>query len=153
MFFDEREGDVVKVDREEGEQGVTQEREVGEGIGVLGPGAILAPEGIALPMIADFDAGPVTADQTLPLGRRPLVRFGAGEIKAGFEGGFSGGFDGALAAHHNQAADEGEIGFERVEGKGVEGAGFDAAVAAVRFEKKGVPGRASQACACLRSFG
>ena len=67
MLFDDGEGHVGKVVGEEGEQGVAQEREIGEGIGVAGPGAILAPEGIALPVIADFNPGPVPADQPRPL--------------------------------------------------------------------------------------
>jgi hypothetical protein len=152
LLFDDGERDVGKVAREEDEQGVAQERKIGEGVGIAGAGAIFAPEGVALPVIADFHAGPVTADELLPLGGSALVGFSAGEIKAGFAGGFPGGFDGALAAHDDQAADEGEVGLERVAGKGMDAAGFDAAVPATRFEKKGVSGRALQASACWRIF-
>lgn len=152
MLFDDGEGHVGKVAREEDEQGVAQERKIGEGVGVAGPGTIFAPEGVALPVIADFNAGPMAADELLPLGGSALVGFGAGEIKAGFAGGFPGGFDGALAAHDDQTADEGEVGLKRVAGKGMDAARFDAAVPAARFEKKGVPGSALQASACCRIF-
>ena len=152
MLFDDGERHVGKVAREENEQGVAQEGEIGEGVGIAGAGAIFAPEGVALPVIADFHAGPVAADELLPLGGSALVGFSAGKIKPGFVGGFPGGFDRALAAHDDQAADEGEVGLERIAGEGMDAAGFDAAVPAAGFEKKGVPGRALQASACWRIF-
>lgn len=152
MLFDDGERHVGKVAREEDEQGVAQQREISEGVGVAGAGAIFAAEGVALPVIADFHAGPVAPDELLPLGGRALVGLSAGEIKPGFGGGFRGGFDGALAAHNDQAADEGKVGLERIAGEGMDAAGFDAAVPAARFEKKGGSGRALQASACWRIF-
>jgi len=50
------------VTRQEGEQGAAQQRQIGEGVGVAGAGAIFALEDIALPRIADFDPGPMAAD-------------------------------------------------------------------------------------------
>jgi len=153
VFLDDGQGPAREVLREQGEQGAAQERKVGEGVGVAGAGAIFAPEDIALPMIADFDAGPVAADQRLPLGRAALAGFGAGQVEPGVVGSLAGGFDGALAAHDNQAAGEGEVRRERVEGEGVQAAVFDPAVAASCLEKKGVPGTASHACAWASKVG
>jgi len=147
LLLDDREGLVGEVLGEQGEQGAAQQSEVGEGVGIAGAGSILAPEDVALPVIADFDAGPMAADKRLPLGWGALVGFCAGEIKAGFESGFGGLFFGALTAHDDQAAGEGEVGFEGLEGEGVQAAIFDPAVAAAELEKKGVPGRASKASA------
>ena len=52
---------------QEGEQGTAEEGEVGEGVGVAGAGAVFAPEGVAAPMVADLDAGPVALDEGEPL--------------------------------------------------------------------------------------
>ena len=113
---------------EEGKQGVAQQSEIGESVGVLGAGAVLAPEDVALPVVAHFNACPVAADQSLPLGRSALGGLEAGQIEAGFEGGFPGLFYGALAAHDDQAAGEGKVGFEGIDGEGVQAAIFDPAV-------------------------
>jgi len=40
--------------------------EVGQGVGMAGPGSVLAHEGVAFPGVADFDSGPVAADQLQP---------------------------------------------------------------------------------------
>jgi len=138
---------------QEGEQGAAQQREIGEGVGVAGAGAIFAPKDIALPMIADLDAGPMTADQRVPLGGPALAGFGTRQIEPAFVGGLAGGFDRALAAHDNQAAGEGEVGCKRFEGEGMQAAVFDPAMAAGSLEKKGVPGKTSKACACASNLG
>ena len=74
MLFDDGEWNVGKVAREEDEQGVAQEREIGEGVGIAGARAVLTPEGVVLPLIADFNAGPVPVDEFLPLDRSALER-------------------------------------------------------------------------------
>jgi hypothetical protein len=93
--------------------------------------AILAPEDVALPVVADFDAAPVTADQGLPLGWSTLGGLDARQIEASFEGGFCGLLQGALASHDDQAASEGEVGFKGIDSEGVQAAVFDSAVAYV----------------------
>lgn len=153
MFLDEGERPAREVLRKQAEQGAAQEREIGEGVGITRAGAIFAPKDIALPMVADLDASPMTADQRVPLRRTALAGFGTRQIEPAFVGGLAGGFDGALAAHDNQAAGEGEVGFKRFEGEGMQAAVFDPAVAAGCLKKKGVSGTASKAFACASNLG
>jgi len=47
--------------------------EVGQGVGIAGSGSVLAHEGVAFPVIADFDPGTVTADQLQPLSGGALI--------------------------------------------------------------------------------
>lgn len=116
----------------EGEQGVAQERHVGEGIGLVGSRTVLAPEVVPAPVIADFDAGPMAADQALPLCRRAFLRILTGEIKPGLLGGDAGFLGGDLAAHDDDAAGPGEAGGNRLYGEDVQAALLGAAVAGVR---------------------
>ncbi len=128
---------------ETGEQGAAQQREVGEGVGVAGAGAILAPDGVAAPMVADLHAGPVSAQESVPLGRGALGGPLAGEVEARLRGLASGPDGDALAADDDQAAGEGEVEGLGLDGEGVEAAMFESAVAFGRLGKKGVSGNAS----------
>ena len=152
-LFDLREGEVGEVIRQEGEEGAAQEGESGEGVGVSRAGAVLAPEGVAAPVVADFDAGPVALDECEPLGRSVRGGFGAGEVVADFVGGDGGALHGAGAAHDDHGAGVGEVSSERFEREGVDAAGDDAAVAGIVLEKKGACARALSASACASSLG
>ena len=84
---------------------------------------------MAAPVIAAFHAGPMAADQLVPLGRRAFRRFQTGEIKPGLLGGDAGFLGVDLAAHHDEAAGAGETGGIGLEGEGVQAALFGPAVA------------------------
>ena len=86
-FLDLREREGGKVRWQEGEEGTADEGEVGEGVGVAGAGAVFAPEGVAAPMVADLDAGPVALDEGEPLRGGVGVGLGAGQVVAHFGGG------------------------------------------------------------------
>jgi hypothetical protein len=51
----------------QGMRGVVEERESADDVGVAGTGAILAHDGVTLPVIADFGALPVAAHDGQPL--------------------------------------------------------------------------------------
>jgi len=120
-LLDLRQGEGGKVIRQQGEQGAAHEGKIGEGVGIARAGAVLAPNSVAAPVVADFDAGPVALDEREPLRRG--VRGGA--------------FHCAGAAHDDHGAGVGKVGGERFEREGVEAAGDDAAVAGIGQEKKG----------------
>ena len=143
-------GEVLRYDPQEH---AAHEGEVGQQIGVAGTGAVLAHHRIPPPMVADFHPAPVAADPPQPVLGALVLGRQAAEVVAGFGGGVAGFFEGALAAQHDQAAGKGEVDLQGFDGKRVELADFDPAVAAGRLGKKGVPGRASWARACLRSLG
>ena len=128
--------------REDREQGVADEGKVAQGVGLAGARAVFTPKGVATPVVADFDAAPVTADQILPLGRGTVGGFGAGEVEAVFDGGLAAAFDGAFAADDDQGANEREIDGVRFAGEGVELARDDPPVARVGLGKKGGPSAA-----------
>jgi len=94
----------------------------------------------------------MTANKLEPLGPGVLLRFGAREVIPGLGAGGSGFLDCALAAHRDQRPGVGEIGFQGLDGKGVNGPDFYATVSGSGFEKKGVALRPSSACAFLKSF-
>ncbi len=60
-LLDLRQGEVREVIRQEGEEGAAHEGEIGEGVRVARARAVLAPDGVAVPVVADFDAGPVVS--------------------------------------------------------------------------------------------
>jgi hypothetical protein len=152
-FLDLREREVRKVRGKQGEQGAADEGEVGEGAGVAGAGAVFAPEGVASPMVADLDAGPMALDEGEPLRRGVRVGLGAGQVVAHFVGGGGGALHRAGAAHDDQGARVGEVDGERFNREGVDPAGDDAAVAGIGEEKKGVWGWALHASAWASSLG
>lgn len=136
-LLDLRQGEGGKVIRQQGEQGAAHEGKIGEGVGIARAGAVLAPNSVAAPVVADFDAGPVALDEREPLRRGVRGGFGAGQIEADFVGGDGGAFHCAGAAHDDHGAGVGKVGGERFEREGVEAAGDDAAVAGIGQEKKG----------------
>lgn len=104
-------------------------------------------------MIADFNPAPMASYQRQPLLRRMLLGGRAGEIVTRLSGGHPGAFVGAVAAHHDQGAGKGEVGGQRLNGKGVELPGFDASVAGLAVGKKGGSDKASRLWACLSKWG
>ena len=128
---------------EAGEQGAAQQSEVGEGVGVAGAGAVLAPDGVAAPVVADFHTGPVAADEGVPSGGGALAGPLAGEVEALLGGLPAGLCRNGLATNDDQAAGEGEVEGLGLDGEGVEAAVFEAAVAFGGLGKKGVSGNAS----------
>jgi len=153
VFLDLREGVMGEVIGQQCQEGAAQEGEVGQEVGVTGTRAIFAHQGVAPPVVADFDAPPMTADEAQPLGRGVLVGGSAGEVEARFGGGEAGLFDGALAANDDEGAGKREVGRQRFDGEGIETAEFDASVAGFGLGKKGVLGRASRPRACWSSLG
>lgn len=135
------------------EECATQEGEVCQCVGSTGSGVILAPAGIAAPVVANFDASPMAADEAMPLRGRALVGQLAGKIGAGVGGG--GGCLGArdMATHHDQTAGVGEADGIGLDGEGVQGAAFASAMPFGGLDKKGVWGSASSAWACASSTG
>jgi len=105
---------------------------------MAGTGPVLPHQHVPTPVIANFHSRPVSADELEPLGRRVLFGFGAREIVARLSAHGSGLLDRALAAHHDQRSSVRELGLERLDGEGVEGSGFYAAVPGSGFGKKGV---------------
>jgi hypothetical protein len=61
------EWEVREVDRDEGEQDVAQESEVGQSAWFAGARAVFAPETVAAPVVAYFHSGPMAANELLPL--------------------------------------------------------------------------------------
>ena len=141
------------VDGEEGEQGAAQEGEVGEGTGVAGARAVFAPEVVAAPVVADLDAGPVSADQVMPLLRCAFVGLLAGEVETAFGGGLVGFAGKNLTAHHHDAAGAGKADGVWFYGKDVQTALLGAAMAFGLLDKKRVSLSASKAWACFKSAG
>ncbi len=62
-FAELREGLFAEAFGEEPEEGVTDERQVGQQVGLTGTGTVFAHQDIASPMIADFDPAPMFSDQ------------------------------------------------------------------------------------------
>lgn len=135
---------VWEVVGQEGEQGVANEREVGQEVGFAAAGAVFAQKDIAPPVVADFRAAPVAANEVQPLLRGVLFGRGAGEIVMGFGGGVAGPFDGALVAHDDHGAGAGEVRRQGFDGEGMDLAEFDPSVRGMGVGKKGVLGRASR---------
>ncbi len=148
-LLDLREREVGEVIGQEGEKGAAQEGEIGEGVGVARAGAVFAPDGVAAPVVADFDAGPVALDEREPLGRRVRGGLGAGEAVTDFVGGDGG----AGAAHHDHGAGVGEVSGEGFDREGVDASGEDAAVAGIGEKKRDVDAWALSASACASSLG
>ena len=106
--------------RQEGEECSAHEGEIGEGVGVTRARAVLAPDGVAAPVVANFDAGPVALDEREPLGGSVRGGLGAGKAIADFVGGDGGALHRAGAARDDHGAGVGEVSGERFEREGVE---------------------------------
>jgi len=144
VFADFRQGSVGEVLGQQGQQGTSEQGQIGQEVGVARAGTVLALDGIAAPVVADFHAGPVTPDEGLPLVRAVAIVRHAGEVVAGFGGGLAGFLDGEVTAHDDQGACEGEVGSQGFDGEGMEPADFDAPVTGFGLEEKGVAGKASR---------
>lgn len=149
-LFERKRGEV---NRSQGEQGVAQEGEIGERAWVAGAGAVLAPEAVAAPVVADFHSGPMPADECLPLLRSAFGRLQGREIEPGLVGARTGLLGIDLTAHNDEAASTGKAGGIRFDGEDVEAALFNAAMPGAVLDKKGVSCRASQALACWSREG
>jgi len=82
---------------------------VGQGVGIAGSGSVLAHKGVAFPVIADFDPGPVAEDRLQPLGRGTLIGQVAADVGASFKRAERGLFHGALGSNNDHAAGEREV--------------------------------------------
>ncbi len=72
-FAELREGLFAEAFGEEPEEGVTDERQVGQQVGLTGAGTVFAHLDIASPMVADFGSAPMSPDPVQPfLGRIPI---------------------------------------------------------------------------------
>ena len=137
LLFDLGEGAIGKVIGKQREQGAPHEGEIREGLGMAGAGAILAPDRVTAPVVADFHPGPVPLDERQPLGRSVRGGFGAGQVVADFVGGDRRALHRPGAAHHDQGAGAREVGGERLQREGVDAPVDDPAVAGISDEKKG----------------
>lgn len=108
---------------------------------------VLAPDGIAAPVVADFDATPVAADELLPLLQGAFLGGKTGQVVAGLGRGLAGFLYRDFAVHDDEAAHEGEVGGGRFQGEDGELADFDTAVPEGGLGKKRAPGWAAQAWA------
>lgn len=79
-LLDLREGEEREVIRQEGEEGAAHEGEISEGVRVARARAVLAPDGVAAPVVADFDAGPVALDELEPLNRSVRGEIGRAHV-------------------------------------------------------------------------
>lgn len=147
------EGFLLELLSQEGEQGVSNESQVGQQVGIARAGTVLPHQGVAPPMIADFHTAPMSPDQSQPLALGILLWRSAGEIVARFDGGQVGALLSALAPHHDQAAGKGKVGSERFDGKGMDLPEFDTSMADLAVGKKGVLGVASRVWASWYKWG
>ena len=135
---------VWEVVGQQGEQGAAKEREIGQQIRLAAAGAVFAQQDVALPMVADFNAAPMAANQGEPVQWAVLFRQGAGKVIVGFGGGPASFFDRALVAQDDQRAGPGEVRRQRFDGEGMELADFNPSVGGVGVGKKGVSWSASR---------
>lgn len=133
---------------QEGQEGVADQGDVGEEVWVAAAGTILTQEGVAAPVVADFDSAPVAANEFEPVFIAVCVGRATGKVIAALGAGLAGLLEGPLAAQHDQAAGIGEVDRQGFDGEGVQGSFFDPAVAALGLDKKGVLVRASIPRAC-----
>ena len=143
----------MEVIGEDGQEGVADKGHVGQEVGMAGAGAILPQQGVAPPVIADFDPAPVSPDQVQPACELIVPGRRAREVVARLVAGDPGLFDRPFAAQDDQGPGVGEVGPERFEGKGMQVPDLDAPVSRVGVGKKGVPGNRSRPWACLSRFG
>lgn len=104
-------------------------------------------------MVAYLYACPMATNISEPLTAGIFIRRNARKVVTRFDAAGPGFLDRALAAHDAQASGMGKVGFERFDGPGVDGALFNASVAADCVDKKGVPTKPSSACALAHRLG
>src|SRR5205823_1100246 len=115
---------------EEREGGAPQQGEVGDDVGLATAGAVFAAKGIAAPVVADFDAGPMAADEVMPAGVRALASLLAGKIVPGLEAVFAALLLRAAALHRDDGASKGKANRGRLDRPQDQPAFFDPTVAA-----------------------
>ena len=152
-FADLRQRLVGEVIGQECQQRIADERQIGQKLWVATARAVFSHKGVTPPVVADFGATPVSADEPEPLGWPVFIGQGAGKIVAGFGGAQTGLFNGALAAQNDQASCKREVSPQRFDGEGVQAAHFDSTVTGLGVGKKGVRCRASQPLACWSRRG
>lgn len=123
----------------EGDEGGAEDGEVGVEVDVLGAGAVFLEESVADPVIADFAAAPVAADQAGEEGG--LAGMVTAEVEATGDGGrASGSFSRAGLLDDDQGADVWEPQIERLSGEDLYVTLVDASVPGVgaAFAKRGI---------------
>jgi len=63
LFLDLWQSPGLEMYRQDCQQSVAQQRQIGQEVGLAAAGTVLAHEGIAPPMVADFHSGPMSANQ------------------------------------------------------------------------------------------
>lgn len=132
-----------------GQEGASDQREVGQEIGRSTAGAVFSEHHVPLPVVANLHAGPVPANQREPLLGAVLLGRRAGQVVVRFGGGLVGFLEAAGVAHHNQAAGKREVRLEGFDGEGAQATGFNASVSGFGEDKKGGAWSASSRWACL----
>lgn len=120
------------------EQCASDQSQVGQQVGIARTGSVFAHEGIPPPVVANLHTTPMPTDQLQPLFGAALLGGKAGEVVTGFAAAGTGFFDGALSADHDQGSGAGELGLERFDGEGVDGATVDPSMPDSGLWKKGV---------------
>lgn len=138
LFNDFRAGDFWEMLGQNGQERVTDESQIGQQVGIAAARSVLSEEHITAPMISHFNAGPVPANERQPLARAVLLGKRAGEVIVGLGRALVGFLDAPGVAHNYQAAREGEVGLQGLDGEGMQRAGFDSSVAGFGGDKKGV---------------
>ena len=95
---------------------------------------------VAPPVVADFDATPVSANEVEPVDVAVMIGWDTGQVVVRFGGGLPGFFDSAAVAQDDQASGIGEVSVQGFDGEGVQVPGFDPSVSGLGVGKKGVLG-------------
>ena len=123
---------------QKGEQRVSDQGQIGQEVGILAAGLVLAENDVPSPMVADFHSGPVPTNEPQPLLRAVLVWRCAGQVVVRFGRALTGLFEVPSIAQDDQSSGETEVCGQRFDGEGMELAGFDSTVSGLGLFKKGV---------------
>jgi len=124
----------------DGQQGVAQQRERTDDIGISAAGLVLPPTGIPPPVVTVLNACPVASDKRKPLFWSPLARTQTADEVSGL------GFTFFPLARHSgpdrdDAADEGKVRLRRLEVARAELSMFEAAMVFFFEGKRGEESR------------
>lgn len=124
----------------DGQQGVAQQSERADDIGISATGLVFPPASVPAPVVAVLNARPMAPDECKPLFRSPLVRTQTADEVTGF------GFAFFSLTHHSgpdsdDAADEGEVCLRRLETAQAEFSMFDSAMVFFFEGKRGEESR------------
>ena len=131
VFPDLGKREVVEMIGQRGQEGVADEREVGQQVGIATAGAVLSHDCVTSPVVAILHAAPVAADQFQPLRRAWIARRDARKMIARLLGGAARFLVRPLAADHHQAPCMGEAGLHGLDGEGMEFSDLDPPVPAL----------------------